>query len=192
MSLPVYLRICLGVLFVTFFCSALRNYALFQISLATALTLGGIGPIYALPLVYLVKNERVTPRAVIFTFVSVAGVAVLCLFGVVPVDPSSSPAFSESVFAGSYSDPNHPGCARLVVLDGEGAGGAMVSGEDGDEGSEDCANPVPWGPLDAVIDGDSIEIDFSPKGGPSDLTASYDLDRDGILFSDGNLWAKLE
>jgi hypothetical protein len=67
-----------------------------------------------------------------------------------------------------------------------------VSGEDGDEGSLDCANAVAWGPLEASINGMNIKIDFSPKGGPSDLTAEYDVEDDGILFSDGNLWAKIE
>ncbi|GMH48880.1 hypothetical protein TrVE_jg8749 [Triparma verrucosa] len=81
MTLKAYLRIALGVLLVTFICSALRNYALFEISLAMALTLGGIGPIYSLPIVWYVKNEIVTRKAVFFTFVSVVGIAVLCLLG---------------------------------------------------------------------------------------------------------------
>lgn len=102
-----------------------------------------------------------------------------------PVPPSPS-----SIFDGSYSDPNHPGCARTVQVAGDGVT-AAVYGEDGDEGSSDCANPVAWGPLEASVSGDAIKIDFSPKGGPSDLTAEYDHDDDGILFSDGNLWSKL-
>jgi len=79
---PIYLRIFLGVLLVTFICSALRNYALFQISLALALTLGSIGPVYAVPIVWAFKGERVTSKAIVFTVVSVAGVAVLCVWGV--------------------------------------------------------------------------------------------------------------
>ena len=95
-----------------------------------------------------------------------------------------------SVFDGDYSDPNHPSCRRSVSVSPDGLT-AAVSGEDGDEGSNSCANPTAWGPLRGAIDGNSIKIDFSPKGGPSDLTASYDVDGEGIRFSDGNLWQKI-
>ncbi|GMI44818.1 hypothetical protein TrCOL_g4310 [Triparma columacea] len=103
----------------------------------------------------------------------------------------SSTLGSTSVFDGSYSDPNHPGCGRTVEVASNGVD-AAVYGEDGDEGSPDCANPVQWGPLAASVNGNNIKIDFSPKGGPSDLTAEYDSEDDGILFSDGNLWSKIE
>jgi len=95
-------------------------------------------------------------------------------------------------FDGAYSDPFHPGCARMVFKIKDGKFG--VSGEDGDKGSPHCANPVAWGPLEGVetdIYDDYITIDFSPKGGPSNLTARYDYMRDGIVFSDGNLWTKI-
>ena len=81
MSLPSYLHVSFGVFLVTFACSALRNYALFEIPLAAALTLGAVGPIYALPVVWLVKGEEVTGRAAGFTVLAVCGVAILCLFG---------------------------------------------------------------------------------------------------------------
>jgi hypothetical protein len=97
---------------------------------------------------------------------------------------------STSVFSGSYADPNHPECGRYVVIGSNGIDGS-VYGVDGDEGSEDCANPVPWGPLPATVDGEDIVIDFSGKGGPSDLWGVYvDVDA-GILFSDGNEWARV-
>jgi hypothetical protein len=95
-----------------------------------------------------------------------------------------------SVFDGDYADPNHPGCGRTVQVASNGVD-AAIYGEDGDEGSEDCANAQPWGPLPATVNGENIKIDFSPKGGPSDLTAEYDTEDEGILFSDGNLWSKL-
>mmetsp|Transcript_18016 Transcript_18016/g.36099 ORF Transcript_18016/g.36099 Transcript_18016/m.36099 type:complete len:296 (-) Transcript_18016:43-930(-) len=107
-----------------------------------------------------------------------------CVFSGVPVEAS------DSVFEGDYSDPNHPGCPRNINVSSDGMTG-YVTGADGDEGSPDCANAVAWGPLDASINGDSIKIDFSPKGGPSDLTAEYDYKDGGVLFSDGNLWSKI-
>ena len=99
-------------------------------------------------------------------------------------------AAAESLFDGEFTDPNHPGCARSVSVS-EDRVTAAVSGEDGDEGSPDCANAVAWGGLTAAVGGNSIKIDFSPEGGPSDLTADYDVEDDGILSNDGNLWSKI-
>jgi hypothetical protein len=39
--------------------------------------------------------------------------------------------------------------------------------------------------------GTEMVIDFSPKGGPKDLLAKWDAERNGIAFPDGNLWSKL-
>ena len=82
-SMPpsLWWRITLGVFFVTFCCPALSNYALFQIQLGLALTLNGTGPVYSLPLVAVMKGERITVRAAGWTAVAVGGVAVLCLKG---------------------------------------------------------------------------------------------------------------
>merc|ERR1712094_99040 len=40
-------------------------------------------------------------------------------------------------------------------------------------------------------DGQSMKVDFSPKGGPKDVTGTWNGE-DGITFPDGNTWAKLE
>merc|ERR1712159_107327 len=40
-------------------------------------------------------------------------------------------------------------------------------------------------------DGLSMKVDFSPKGGPKDVTGKWN-GKDGITFPDGNTWTKLE
>eukprot|EP01031_Cornospumella_fuschlensis_P024846 gene24846-30022_t len=50
--------VCLGIMFVTFLCPALSNYSLFQIPLGLCLTLTSLGPLYSVPLVWLMTGER--------------------------------------------------------------------------------------------------------------------------------------
>lgn len=50
--------VCLGILFVTFLCPALSNYSLFQIPLGLCLTLTSLGPLYSVPLVWIMTGER--------------------------------------------------------------------------------------------------------------------------------------
>ena len=73
--------ICLGVMLVTFICPLLSNYALFQIALALAITLGSITPLYALFLEWPLKNIRPTIRALIGTVLAVGGVCILAIWG---------------------------------------------------------------------------------------------------------------
>ena len=81
MSYQDWSKVSLGVVFVTFLCPALSNYALFQIALALALTLGSITPVYALILEWaILRNKRPTLRAIIGASLAVAGVAVLSIF----------------------------------------------------------------------------------------------------------------
>jgi hypothetical protein len=97
------------------------------------------------------------------------------------------------VFSGKYSDPNHPGCAREIGL--ETPTSAKVFGADaaGGEGVPcDGSTDVKWGPLPATIDKLEIVVDFSSKGGPSDLAGKYDFQGSQIKWQDGNAWAKLE
>ena len=89
---------------------------------------------------------------------------------------------------GQYSDPNHPGCPRALIVFTETTG-AMY-------GNDDCTGlSDPWGPLPTTIADDlSIVVDFSSKGGPSDLPGAYAL-ADGaelgtITWSDGNVWTQ--
>ena len=62
--------------------------------------------------------------------------------------------------------------------------------------TEDTPNwrpPIRRGKVVAVYDGDTITVDFSPKGGPFGLTGKYDVRGDkGILWPDKNKWPKVE
>ena len=84
MTRTCWWHVCGGVLLVTFANPMLSNYALFKIALALALTLGSIGPLYALPLSFALQNERPTARSILGAFLAVAGVVVLSLKGTVP------------------------------------------------------------------------------------------------------------
>ena len=89
-------------------------------------------------------------------------------------------------FTGSYSDPNHPGCARLIAV--EDGGVALVSGADGNPGCSGGGGR-PWRLQGKVSGDDRIFIDFSPKGGPKDLTGVWEAGKKpGIRFPDGNKW----
>ena len=89
MSKSAWAYVSLGVLFVTFFTPALSNYALFQITLALALTLGSVSPLYALPLTYIMqkkddtKKKRPPPslKAYIGSILAIGGIIILAFFG---------------------------------------------------------------------------------------------------------------
>ena len=78
-------------------------------------------------------------------------------------------------FSGEYSDPNHPGCKRTIEQDGTTA---ILSGTDTPDGEI-------W-TVTGSVDGATIVVDFSPKGGPKDLTGQRVPE--GIRWEDGNLW----
>ena len=73
--------VLLGCLSTTFICPLLTAWALFRIDVAVYGTLTSTGPIYSLPVVRLLKKERVSWRAVSGAFVAVGGVLVLRLAG---------------------------------------------------------------------------------------------------------------
>jgi len=75
-TIRVWAQVCLGVVFVTFLCPALSNYALFQIPLAYALTLASITPLYALFLEWAFwgQSKRPTLRALLGSSMAVGGV----------------------------------------------------------------------------------------------------------------------
>ena len=103
-------------------------------------------------------------------------------------------------FTGTYDDPNHPDCLREIEDNMNGT--AKVYGADaaGGEGAEcDGSTDIKWGPLEGttswVKDGNSlwhkrIVVDFSPKGGPSDLTGQWNQDNFRLDWQDGNYWPK--
>ena len=78
-----WIRVSAGVVFVSFLQPALTNYAMFQISLALLLTLESIGPLYSLPLSFLLQNESPGFRATIGAVLTVTGIAILSFKGMI-------------------------------------------------------------------------------------------------------------
>ncbi|CEG00785.1 Ribosomal protein S21 [Ostreococcus tauri] len=104
---------------------------------------------------------------------------------------------AEASIAGTYADPKHPGCAREIFPNG------VVAGEDGDPGcgDDDAAVRRAWRVRGTIAsDGESVFVDFSPKGGPANVVgARTDVDArgarlplGGVRFPDGNVWVKLK
>lgn len=77
-----WIKICIGVLFVTFLCPALSNYSLFQITLGLALTLGSISPLFAMFLEWPIygMEKKPTFRALFGASLAVGGVVILSIF----------------------------------------------------------------------------------------------------------------
>jgi len=109
---------------------------------------------------------------------------------------------ASAYFTGDYDDPNHPGCLRQVKVVGaplraDGSRSAYpvveVVGYDGKEGEKSCsARPTRadlWKIQGKLKSDKEATIDFSPKGGPTNLLATWD--GDGIVFPDGNKWTKV-
>lgn len=107
-----------------------------------------------------------------------------------------------SPWTGFYDDPNHVGCLRQVKVVGaplrpNGTPSPFpiveVRGYDGPEGASMCTEPPEKRDAVWVVKGelknDKAVLDFSSKGGPSNLMAKYE---DGsIVFPDGNKWTKV-
>jgi len=115
------------------------------------------------------------------TTIASAGVAATIVLGTAIGNPNIA---SATDFTGSFSDPKHPSCTRLVAVEGTDA---LVSGTDGTprcEGGEG----KPW-KLIGNVDGDKIFVDFSPNGGPKDLKGVWVEGKSpGIRWPDGNKW----
>jgi hypothetical protein len=94
-------------------------------------------------------------------------------------------AMATSGFSGAvYLDPNHaedPDSSfagyRVLVL----RGGSLTL-----EGSDD--GTAFWALPGSITEDGSIEIDFSPKGGPSNFKGKLDPNSHDIKWSDGNVW----
>eukprot|EP00607_Mallomonas_marina_P008562 CAMPEP_0182418224 /NCGR_PEP_ID=MMETSP1167-20130531/2712_1 /TAXON_ID=2988 /ORGANISM="Mallomonas Sp, Strain CCMP3275" /LENGTH=161 /DNA_ID=CAMNT_0024592341 /DNA_START=117 /DNA_END=602 /DNA_ORIENTATION=+ len=96
---------------------------------------------------------------------------------------AANPKDSKSVFEGLYNDPNHPGCFRKISVKGKDV---TIIGSDELDGSKQ------W-KIKAKEDyPGTIFVDFSPKGGPSDLLGAYDEKDGGIRWPDNNLWSKIK
>eukprot|EP01039_Chlorochromonas_danica_P001623 gene1627-1772_t len=72
-------HVVLGILFVTFLCPALSNYALFQIPLGICLTLTSLGPIYSVPLVWFMTGETTGRQGMIGAILAVGGIFVMTI-----------------------------------------------------------------------------------------------------------------
>ena len=83
MRLSWWIRIACGIGMCSFLCPALTNYAMFQIALALLLTLESIGPIYSLPIAYILEKGAPLPtiRAIFGTFLAVFGIFILASHG---------------------------------------------------------------------------------------------------------------
>ena len=97
----------------------------------------------------------------------------LCLTSCQSVTPNNT----ASLLNGTYSDPNHPNGTRQVIAHKDHL---TIKGRDEKNGSL-------W-VINGDIQGNTIILDFSSKGGPASITATYD--NQGITFSDGNTWVK--
>jgi drug/metabolite transporter (DMT)-like permease len=84
MTRSAWAHVSAGVLLVTFLTPTLSNYALFEIAIALALTLGSVGPLYSLPLAYFLQKEVPTVRACAGAALAVAGIVVLAFRGTLP------------------------------------------------------------------------------------------------------------
>ena len=128
----------------------------------------------------------------------IAGVAIVAA----PQEASATKALTGlgSVFTGDYEDPQHPGCLRQVKvvgapLRGDGTRSPFpvveVKGYDGKDGlcTERPERSDLWAVEGKLKNKDEVVLDFSSKGGPGDMLAKWDTD--GIVFPDGNKWAKL-
>lgn len=81
LKLKGWLQITGGVALVTFLCPAFEKFALFQITLALAISLSSIGPLYGLLLEVPFKGKRPTIWGCLGACLAIAGVVILSVFG---------------------------------------------------------------------------------------------------------------
>jgi len=96
-------------------------------------------------------------------------------------------ATEASPFVGRFTDPNHPGGTRDIALSDTKVGMFQLATVVGGGGRGEPASYE----LPAMVFGDKITVDFSPKGGPKDLTGVW-VDGAGIRWPDGNTWPKVD
>lgn len=82
---------------------------------------------------------------------------------------------------GVYSDPNHPKGWRVVRVGADGRGTVQL--QDGETG------PVLNLSAKMKSKNSILFIDFSPKGGPTNVSATFRGNK--LIFPDGNEWEKL-
>eukprot|EP00401_Gymnodinium_catenatum_P070860 CAMPEP_0117495482 /NCGR_PEP_ID=MMETSP0784-20121206/20156_1 /TAXON_ID=39447 /ORGANISM="" /LENGTH=165 /DNA_ID=CAMNT_0005290407 /DNA_START=7 /DNA_END=500 /DNA_ORIENTATION=- len=146
------------------------------VALRIALCCGGMVG-FSTPVAQGASSATSTRRGVLAALVG--GVSVSTPF--TPEAQAKSPGPTSDFWTGRYSDSNHPGCKRELVADLPGLVIKMRDGEPGclrGEKQQEYRLPVKYKP-----NSDTILVDFSSKGGPSDVEAKWD--GDGILFPDG-------
>ena len=87
-----------------------------------------------------------------------------------------------SVFEGTYTDPFHPGGKRTITLTDTKLGSFQLAKIVGGGGQGEPASfelPAMVSKVPGKQDAWQITIDFSPKGGPKDLTGYWDSDGEG-------------
>jgi len=105
-----------------------------------------------------------------------------------PEDPAFEGCVGPEVFRGAFVDPQRPHCRRDITVDTSGRGG-HITGADG-PGGGDCNGQTDkvWGPLRAYISGGTISVDFSPKGGPENLSGFWNRTTRSVEWGDGSTW----
>jgi drug/metabolite transporter (DMT)-like permease len=78
-----------GVMLAAFLLPTMTNYALFEIAIALALTLGSVGPLYSLPLAYFMQKEVPSVRAYAGAVLAVSGIVVLAFRGTLPEEEAN-------------------------------------------------------------------------------------------------------
>jgi len=154
----------------------------------------------------LAPNSSTLGRRQLFGIIGSAATAATVV-AITPEDANAKPALKvgpASPFTGDYEDPNHPGCLRQVKIVGAPlkADGTRpyypvmeITGYDGNGSGSTCTDddrPTRaqlWKIQGKVKSNTDAVIDFSPKGGPANLAATFETD--GIVFPDGNKWTKI-
>jgi len=135
-----------------------------------------------------ISITKALPKAVLGNAlaIAVAFQGDMILQNTLQVQPSSSIAVAaetKSILEGKYNDPNHPGCLRKISVKD---GAVTIIGSDNVDGSNQWV-------IKAKEDAPGVMfVDFSSKGGPSDLLGVYNEKADGIKWPDGNMWTKIK
>ena len=89
-------------------------------------------------------------------------------------------ALSQNTFTGNYDDPAHPGCKRSISY--IGGRNYQIDGADEDK--------KPWKVIATKKNSATLVVDFTSKGGPSDVSAVQQIKSGNLKFPDGNEWKK--
>ena len=115
--------------------------------------------------------------------------AVSAAFAVAAI--STTPFAAHAVdLTGSYADPNHPNCLRIIAdVKDSSSSDIVLTGTDGNPGCPPDGAGKTW-KLVGKVEGSNVFVDFSPKGGPKDLKGVFDASSQAIKWPDGNSWAR--